>query len=141
MLDVSIRIGIINLMLDLKRTFNLSYLFITHDLGLARYFCDRICVMYRGKVVELADTEELLRRPMHPYTRLLIDSVPGQGHNDGDGGQVSQDPRLTSTDLIPGCRFNLRCPYVQAFCKEKEPELSEISPGHFAACHFPLNKS
>ena len=139
MLDVSIRIGIINLMLDLKRSFNLSYLFITHDLGLARYFCDRIGVMYRGKIVEIAPTEDLLHRPMHPYTKLLIDSVPGRGLTD-ESEKVSQDTRTLRPEKILGCRFNPRCDYAQTYCKEKEPELLEIEPGHFAACHFPLNK-
>jgi ABC-type oligopeptide transport system ATPase subunit len=78
MLDVSIRIGILNLMLDLKRRFNLTCLFVTHDLGVARYFCDRIAVMYRGRIVEMGDAEQLLHHPLHPYTKLLIDSVPGR---------------------------------------------------------------
>jgi oligopeptide/dipeptide ABC transporter ATP-binding protein len=142
MLDVSIRIGIINLMLDLKRSFNLSYLFITHDLGLARYFCDRIGVMYRGKIVEIAATEDLLHRPMHPYTKLLIDSVPGRGlKEEANGGQVSQDVRTIRPEIITGCRFNPRCEYAQRYCREKEPELLEVEPGHFVACHFPLNKT
>ena len=141
MLDVSIRIGIVNLMLELKRSFNLSYLFITHDLGLARYFCDRIGVMYRGKIVEIAATEELLHRPMHPYTKLLIDSVPGRGlKEEVDGGQVGQDARVTRAEKITGCRFNPRCEYAQQYCREKEPELLEVESGHFVACHFPLNK-
>jgi len=143
MLDVSIRIGIINLMLDLKRTFNLSYLFITHDLGLARYFCDRIGVMYRGRVVELAATEDLLHRPMHPYTKLLIDSVPGRGQNGADEeGKVTADSsRPVKMDQISGCRFNPRCEYAQEKCREIEPDLVEIEPDHLAACHFPLNRA
>lgn len=142
MLDVSIRIGIINLMLELKRTFNLSYLFITHDLGLARYFCDRIGVMYRGRVVELANTEDLLQRPMHPYTKLLIDSVPGRGQkgmNEEKAEKVAPDAARQALQ-VSGCRFNPRCEYAQESCREKEPELVEVEPGHYVACYFPLNK-
>jgi oligopeptide/dipeptide ABC transporter ATP-binding protein len=142
MLDVSIRIGIINLMLELKRAFNLSYLFITHDLGLARYFCDRIGVMYRGRIVELANTEDLLHRPMHPYTELLIDSVPGRGQAgiSEEAEKITPDASRQAGTQILGCRFNPRCEYAQQYCREKEPDLVELEPGHFVACHFPLNR-
>lgn len=140
MLDVSIRIGIINLMLDLKRSFNLSYLFITHDLGLARYFCDRIGVMYRGRIVELANTEDLLHRPMHPYTKLLIDSVPGRGQTEGEEAEKIAPDASRQAAKILGCRFNPRCEYAQQSCRETEPGLLEIEPGHFVACYFPLNQ-
>jgi oligopeptide/dipeptide ABC transporter ATP-binding protein len=138
MLDVSVRIGIINLMLDLKRAFNLSYIFITHDLALSRYFCDRIAVMYRGRIVEIADTEELLHKPKHPYTRLLIDSVPGKGAGP-DELTMGKDLATSRVEQITGCRFNPRCPYAQEICKQKEPQLSEIESGHAAACYFPLS--
>jgi oligopeptide/dipeptide ABC transporter ATP-binding protein len=135
MLDVSVRIGVINLMLDLKRMFNLTCVFITHDLAVARYFCDRIGVMYRGKVVEVANTELLLRRPLHPYTKLLIDSVPGHFAAEADGKESSVQEVGAE---ITGCVFNPRCAYAQDLCRLKEPELLEIEPGRFVACHFPL---
>jgi len=84
----------------------------------------------------------LLHRPMHPYTKLLIDSVPGRGlKEEVDGGQVGQDARVTRAEKITGCRFNPRCEYAQQYCREKEPELLEVESGHFVACHFPLNKA
>jgi oligopeptide/dipeptide ABC transporter ATP-binding protein len=136
MLDVSIRIGVINLMLDFKRMFNLTYIFITHDLAVARYFCNRIAVMYRGKIVEVAQTEPLLTRPLHPYTKLLIDSVPGHTATEAEE-QASVSPGADSREII-GCRFNPRCAYAQDVCRHDEPDLLEVEPGHFVACHFPL---
>ena len=135
MLDVSIRIGILDLMLELKRKLGLTFIFITHDLGVARYFCDRIAVMYQGKLVEVARTEELLERPLHPYTKLLLDSVPEPG---GAGRAQPQaavaDPRPASV----GCKFSLRCPYARDSCHETAPDLVEVSKGRYAACYFPL---
>jgi oligopeptide transport system ATP-binding protein len=136
MLDVSVRVGVLNLMLDLKRTFGFTCVFITHDLAVARYFCDRVAVMYRGRVVELAQTERLLMRPFHPYTKTLIDSVPGSGAE----GPLLDEGLLSPRNLesIPGCRYNPRCAYAQGLCRENEPALLELEPGHLAACHFPL---
>jgi oligopeptide/dipeptide ABC transporter ATP-binding protein len=140
MLDVSIRIGILNLMLELKRTFNLTCLFVTHDLGVARYFCDRIAVMYRGKIVELAETEELLHHPKHPYTELLLDSVPGRSTKVSEEGASSELASSQTSDLVVGCSFNPRCPYAQDKCREISPELVEVEPGHLVSCYFPLKK-
>ena len=137
MLDVSIRIGILNLMLDLKRRFNLTCLFITHDLGVARYFCDRIAVMYRGKIVELADAEQLLHHPLHPYTKLLIDSVPGRSTR-ADIDSTPPEVASAAVDTTVGCNFNPRCPYAQEVCRQKSPELREVEPGHLVSCYFPL---
>jgi oligopeptide/dipeptide ABC transporter ATP-binding protein len=138
MLDVSIRIGILNLMLELKRLFNLTCLFVTHDLGVARYFCDRIAVMYRGKIVEMADSEQLLHRPLHPYTKLLIDSVPGRSVKGSEDATTPEVSTISTTDAIPGCSFNPRCPYAQEVCRVQGPDLLEVEPGHLVACHFPL---
>ena len=138
MLDVSIRIGILNLMLDLKRRFNLTCLFVTHDLGVARYFCDRIAVMYRGKIVEMADSEQLLRHPLHPYTKLLIDSVPGRSVKGAEDSAVSEVATTATMDVIAGCSFNPRCPYAQETCRGQTPEFLEVEPGHLVACYFPL---
>ncbi len=135
MLDVSVRIGILNLMLELKQKFNLTCLFITHDLGVARYFCDRIAVMYRGKIVEMGDAEPLLRHPMHPYTKLLVDSVPGQSLK-AEEAKAALFP--TFEEPSGGCNFNPRCPYAQEVCRTTSPPLLEAGPGRRVACHFPL---
>ncbi|MCL7384438.1 MAG: ABC transporter ATP-binding protein [Thaumarchaeota archaeon] len=134
MVDVSVRAQILDLLLNLKNEYGLTYVFITHDLSAASYICDRIAVMYLGKIVELASTDELFSNPMHPYTKALISAVP------------VPDPRLQREKFIPageipspinppeGCRFHTRCPYVVRSCKINEPALEEVSPGHFAAC-------
>lgn len=136
MLDVSVRIGILNLMLELKQKFNLTCLFITHDLGVARYFCDRIAVMYRGKIVEMGETESLLHHPMHPYTKLLVDSVPGRSSKREEDGKTALFP--TTEDPSGGCNFNPRCPYAQDICRTTSPPLLEARRGRLVACHFPL---
>ncbi len=136
MLDVSIRTGIMNLMLSLRRELNLSYLYITHDLAVARYMCDRIAVMYLGKIVELADSEELLHNPLHPYTRALIAAVPA----------LDPAERGEPFDIIGGatkpidpparCRFYDRCPMAEEVCRANaHPPLEERSPGHYVACY------
>lgn len=135
MLDVSIRIGILDLLLGLKRKFDLTYLFITHDLGVARYSCDRIAVMYQGQLMEAAPTEELLKSPMHPYTELLLKSVPGEGAG------LAQDEvqRVHEAKLyLGGCKFSPRCPYAKEACIENTPGLVEAAKGHWVACFFPL---
>jgi oligopeptide/dipeptide ABC transporter ATP-binding protein len=139
MLDVSVRIGVLNLMLELKREFNLTCVFITHDLGVARYFCDRIAVMYHGKIVEVGDTESLLHSPLHPYTKLLIDSVPGRSLSAAEAN-IPPDAPAASLGPITGCSFNPRCPYAQDVCRTQVPELLEKVPGRSAACHFTLDQ-
>ena len=137
MLDVSVRLGILELMLDLKRKFNLTYIFITHDLGVARYICTRIAVMYRGKVVEIADPDELISHPFHHYTNLLLASIPGSPMRKPDQlGEAVLNPGL----LPKGCRFESRCPGAQEKCRNIEPPLVEVKEGHFVACHFPLGQ-
>ena len=136
MLDVSIRIGVMQLMADLADRFGVSYLYITHDLAVARYMCDNIGVMYLGKIVEQAETEELLARPLHPYTKALLAATP------------VPDPRL-SRDVIeikggiskpinpPSyCRFYARCPLADDFCKNNpHPPLEDKGGGHLVACY------
>jgi peptide/nickel transport system ATP-binding protein len=143
MLDVSIRVGILNLMIKLKNLLELTYLFITHDLGVARYFCDRIAVMYRGKLVELAQTSSLITEPHHPYTKMLLDSVPEapSSNRSSSGTPLVELESKLMAEVTVGCIFNPRCPYAQDRCRVEEPELLELEPGHFSACHFPLNKA
>jgi len=135
-LDVSIQAQILNLLQDLQEKLGLTYLFIAHDLSVVEHIADRVAVMYVGKIVELAGTEELYLRPKHPYTEALLSAAP------------KPDPRLEEQQIIlsgevanpadppSGCSFHPRCRYAQAVCQVEEPVLEEIEPGHFAACHF-----
>ncbi|MEN2975479.1 MAG: ABC transporter ATP-binding protein, partial [Candidatus Caldarchaeales archaeon] len=134
MVDVSVRAQILDLLLNLKREYGLTYIFITHDLSAASYVCDKIAVMYLGKIVELAPTDEIFDNPMHPYTRALISAIP------------VPDPKIQREKMIPsgeipspinppsGCRFHTRCPYAINSCRIDEPRLEEVSKGHFVAC-------
>lgn len=135
-LDVSIQAQILNLLQDLQKKFHLTYLFISHDLSVIEHISDRVAVMYVGKMVEMAETEELFLNPKHPYTEALLSALP------------KPDPDLKMERIIlpgevanpanppSGCYFHPRCPYAKDICKETEPEWEEVTPGHFAACHF-----
>jgi peptide/nickel transport system ATP-binding protein len=136
-LDVSIQAQILNLLVDLKREFNLSYLFISHDLGVVRYIADRIAVMYLGRIVENAPHGSLWTTPLHPYTRGLIQAVPGQG----TAGRPNRIAPITGDLPNPlsspsGCRFHPRCPLASDICRSQPPELRAVQPDHFVACHF-----
>ena len=135
MLDVSIRAGMMNLMLKLKEEFGLSLIYITHDLSEARHITDFMAVMYLGKIVETGVTEDLIENPHHPYTKALISAVP-----DVDPDIERERIKLfgdipTPVDLPPGCRFCSRCPYAADICKRKEPEYRDLGNGHLVACH------
>ncbi|MED4226268.1 ABC transporter ATP-binding protein [Neobacillus cucumis] len=135
MLDVSIRAGILELMNQLKADFGLSYLYITHDLASARYFGDRIMVMYGGKVMEVADSKELIKEPLHPYTRLLLASTPGS-QMDIDLTNYSNEPPNLNIER-KGCTFAYRCPLATDICREQMPSLLDkgLSSDHLVACH------
>ncbi|MDD1768473.1 MAG: ATP-binding cassette domain-containing protein [Methanomassiliicoccales archaeon] len=135
-LDVSVQAQILNLLNDLQEEFNLTYLFISHDLSTIRYMCDFVNVMYLGKIVESASKNELFRKPMHPYTEALLSVIPVP---DPD---LKRD-RIVLTGDIPspanppaGCRFHTRCRYREAICEEKDPPLEDKGGGHLVACHF-----
>ena len=135
MLDVSIRVGVLNLLKELKKQFNLTSLFITHDIAVSRYMCDRIAVMYLGKIVEMGPTEDIISDPLHPYTQALIAAVPvpdPQIRNE----EIPIKGRIPSSgvNLPPGCRFSPRCPYSDS-CDDEEPELVEIGKDRFVMCH------
>ena len=137
-LDVSVRAQILNLLEDLQQEFDLTYLFISHDLSVIEHICNRVAVMYIGTIVELAPTEDLFRQPLHPYTESLMSAVPipdprlrNRRHRTKPQGEVADPINPPS-----GCYFHPRCQYAQERCKVEPPRLREIRPGHFAACHF-----
>ncbi|MBT4427130.1 MAG: ABC transporter ATP-binding protein, partial [Rhodospirillaceae bacterium] len=135
-LDVSIRAQILNLLRDLQNRFQLTYMFISHDLSVVKHFCDRTCVLYHGKIVEIADSELLYREPLHPYTQALIEAIPA---SDLDTPSVTERAGLEGDIPSPvnppsGCRFHTRCPKRMAKCSEQTPELREVKPGHRVAC-------
>ena len=136
MLDVSIRAGILQLMLELREKRGLTYLFITHDLAVASYLCSRIAVMYLGKIVELGETERLLKNPYHPYTRALLSAVPEpEPQNRFKIKEVPIKGEVPSAAAIPpGCRFHPRCLNAMEICKVKEPPFIEIEQNHYVAC-------
>jgi len=135
-LDVSIRSQIINLLKDLQKEFNLTYLFIAHDLSVIKYISDRVVVMYLGKVVEIADKKELFADTMHPYTQALISAVPVP-NPDYKKEQIILKGDVPSPANPPkGCRFHPRCFKIMEICSEIEPKLKEIKAGHFCACHL-----
>jgi oligopeptide/dipeptide ABC transporter ATP-binding protein len=136
MLDVSIRAGVMNLMLDLRDKYQNPYVFITHDIAVARYMSDRISVMYLGRIMETGSTEALIAHPTHPYTRALLAAVPVP-----DPAHVYTEVPIkgelpSPIDLPSGCRFRTRCVFAQEICATVAPPLVEVEPGHFAECHF-----
>jgi len=135
MLDVSIRIGLLNLMAQLRDEQGVSILYITHDLASARYVADRLIIMYAGRVAEQGPTEEVLSSPRHPYTQLLLSAVPDPRAELSVGAETDcgEPPRVI--DPAPGCRFRWRCPLAIDECHHMTPELTELAPQHEAACH------
>lgn len=136
-LDVSVQAQILNLLKDLQEEFNLTYLFIAHDLSVVEHVSDDVAVMYVGKLVEQAPTQDLFTRPRHPYTEALLSAIPRpdpdqplpeSGGIEGELPDPANPPR--------GCYFHPRCPYAQDICRDEEPPLVEVAPNHTAACHF-----
>ena len=134
-LDVSIQAQILNLFMDLRESLGLTYLFISHDLGVVEHLADRVVIMYLGRIVESARTEEIFRAPNHPYTQALLTQVPRL-----EARRMSFQPIVgeipSPLDPPPGCHFHPRCPHAMPRCREVAPKLREIAPGHAAACHL-----
>ncbi len=137
MLDVSIRSGILNLLLELREKYNIPYLFITHDLAVARYMSNKIGVMYLGTMVETGDSEEVIRNPHHPYTRALLSSVPVPDPDYKRERKKIKGDLPSPIDVPKGCRFHPRCIFAKkGICDKKEPPVVEVKEGHFVKCHF-----
>ncbi len=136
MLDVSIRGEILNLMLNLSRERGVTFLYITHDLATARHVCDRIAVMYLGKMVEKGPTDSLVKHPLHPYTKALIGAVFVPDPKRKGFGEILKGEVPSPVDPPSGCRLHPRCPIAKSICKEVEPELVEAEANHMVACHF-----
>lgn len=131
-LDVSIQAQIINLLNELKEKFNLTFLFISHDLSVIKYLSDRVAIMYLGEIVELGTSEEIFNSPKHPYTQALLSANPGN-----KGEKIILKGELPSpTDLPAGCKFHTRCPHVMEVCKTVVPKRTDFSDSHFAYCHL-----
>jgi oligopeptide transport system ATP-binding protein len=137
-LDVSIQAQIINLLIDLQKRMGLTYLFVAHDLSMVKYMSDRVAVMYLGKIVELARSEDLYANPQHPYTKALLSAIPVP-----DPDVEEQKERIVLKGELPspvsppsGCPFRTRCPAATERCALEAPEFREVRPGHWASCHF-----
>ena len=135
-LDVSIQAQVINLMMDLQREKNLSYLFIAHDLAVVEHISHRIAVMYLGRIVEYTDKETLFTNPLHPYTEALLSAVPVPNPRVKRKKHLLQGDVPSPVNPPPGCTFHTRCPYAEARCKIEIPALREVAPGHKVACHL-----
>ena len=135
-LDVSVQAQILNLMQDLQEELRLTYLFISHDLSVVQYICHRVAVMYVGKIVEVASTEDLFTQPKHPYTQALLSSVPVPNPAIKSRGMVLEGEVADPANPPSGCYFHPRCPFAKDICREQEPPLVEVSPGRYVSCHF-----
>ncbi len=136
MLDVSIRAEILNLMIDLVKKYSASIIFISHDLALAKHIADRVAVMYLGKIMELASSENVVNRPLHPYTQALISAVPVPDPESKRTKEVISGEIPSPVKPPPGCRFHTRCPYAHERCTREEPPLVEVEKDQFVACHL-----
>ncbi|WP_170007579.1 ABC transporter ATP-binding protein [Bacillus fonticola] len=138
-LDVSIQAQILNLLKKLQKEFDLTLVFIAHGLPAVRHISNRVAVMYLGKIVEVADRDELFDRPMHPYTEALLSAVPNPDPTQRKEVKLLEGDLPNPSNPPSGCRFHTRCPYATALCKEKEPAMTDRGNQHTVACHYPLH--
>jgi peptide/nickel transport system ATP-binding protein len=134
MADVSVRALILELMRELKREFNLTYLFITHDLATAKYLCDRVAIMYLGRIVEIGTRDEIFGSPHHPYTRALLDAVPIPDPEQRRSEEIVPGEIPSAIDRPGGCHFHPRCPFAMEACRDARPPFKEMGPSHRSAC-------
>jgi peptide/nickel transport system ATP-binding protein/oligopeptide transport system ATP-binding protein len=135
-LDLSIQAQIVNLLKDLQQEFGLTYLFISHDLGIIEHICDRVIVMYLGRIVEVTTSELLYKQPRHPYTEALLNAIPIPDPDRQRQKQLLRGEIPSPINPPPGCHFHPRCPYAQEICRQEYPLLSEQTREHLTACHF-----
>lgn len=136
-LDVSIQSQVLNLLKDLQKEFDLTYIFIAHDLGVVRHISDRVGVMYLGRLIELTDSERLYENPMHPYTKALLSAVPIADPNlDRDDQEMLTGEIPSPSNPPEGCAFHTRCPKCMDVCQTVRPEFQEVEPDHYVACHL-----
>jgi oligopeptide/dipeptide ABC transporter ATP-binding protein len=135
-LDVSIQSQILNLLVDLQQEFNLSYLFIAHDLAVVKHVSDRVAIMYLGKIIETADSETIYRDARHPYTQSLISAIPVPDPHHQPSRQILQGDVPSPINPPTGCHFHPRCPIAEARCQQQEPALRELGAAHLGACHL-----
>jgi oligopeptide/dipeptide ABC transporter ATP-binding protein len=135
-LDVSVQAQVLNLLKKLQKDYGLTYLFISHDLGVVRHISDRIIVMYLGKVVEIAEKKKLFDNPLHPYTKALLSAIPEPNRKKKKERIILKGDVPSPIDPPAGCRFHTRCPLATDLCRNTEPELRSLAQGHQAACHY-----
>ena len=140
-LDVSIQAQIINLLQELKEKQNLTYLFITHDLSVVKYISDRIGVMYLGNMVEMAASDEMFAHPLHPYTEALLNAIPTTDENANKNPEILEGDIPSPVNPPKGCKFHTRCKYCTEICTKIQPEMQEVRPNHFVACHHILEQN
>ena len=138
-LDVSVQAQILNLLKNLQNKFELTYLFISHNLSVIRHMCDRVAVMYLGRIVEIGDMKAIYENPKHPYTFALLASVPNPDPLKRKKGPIIEGDVPSPIDIPSGCRFRTRCPYATNKCTVETPPLVEIEPGHWIECHYDLD--
>jgi oligopeptide transport system ATP-binding protein len=135
-LDVSIQAQVLNLLIDLQQRLGLTYLFISHDLSVIRYISTRVAVMYLGKLVEAADTDELFSSPLHPYTQLLMEAIPLPDPESKASFSIVRGEVPSPINPPSACRFHPRCREAQKICREKEPKMVNVQGSHYVACHL-----
>lgn len=134
-LDVSVRAQVLNLLADLQEELNLTYLFISHDLSVIEHICDRVAIMYLGRIVELGDKDEIFANPQHPYTKALLSAIPKVGQRDRSDRIIIKGDVPSPVNPPAGCHFHTRCPYATERCKQNPP-MVDIGNGHYVACHL-----